>query len=106
MRQLRRSPRLAAALWLVLAFVVWNVVFDRVLVLAGRRYSYAAAQAVREGRAYLRIDDSMRPALAQGVRVASVTALGIAAFGLLAVAVAARLDRRRKDSADLEVGRH
>jgi hypothetical protein len=95
-RQLRHSAKLAAALWLVLAFVVWNVVFDRVLVLAGRRYSYAATMAVREGRAYVHIDDWMRPAIAHGVRVASLTAFGIAAFGLIAVAVASRIDRTRK----------
>ena len=92
---LRHSARLAAALWLLLAFVVWNVVFDRILVLAGRRYSYAAAMAVREGKNYLRIDDWMRPAIAHGARVASVTALGIAVFGLIAVAIASRADKRR-----------
>jgi hypothetical protein len=91
----RPSVRLAAALWLVLAVVVWNVVFDRILVLAGRRYSYAASMAAREGRAYLRIDDWMRPAVAHGVRIASVTALAIAVFGLIAVAFAARIDRER-----------
>ena len=35
--------RVASALWLVLAAVVWNVIFDRVIVLAGRRYVYDAA---------------------------------------------------------------
>ena len=95
LHQLRHSARLAGALWLVLAFVVWNVVFDRILVLAGRRYSSAATMAVREGRNYLRIDDWMRPAIAHGVRVASVTALGIAVFGLIAVTIASRADKRR-----------
>jgi hypothetical protein len=72
---------------------VWNVVFDRILVIAGRRYAYAAAQAVREGRGYLRIDDWMRPAITHGVHVATIAAVGIAAFGLSAVAIAKRLDR-------------
>jgi hypothetical protein len=94
-RHLRQSAKFAATLWLILAFLVWNVVFDRVLVLAGRRYAHDAAMAVREGHAYLYIDNWMRPAIAHGVRVASVTALGIAAFGLIAVVVASRLDRRR-----------
>jgi hypothetical protein len=89
----------AAALWLVLAFAVWNVVFDRVLVLAGRRYSFAAATAVRDGHDYIRIDDWMRPAIVHGVRVASLTALAIAVFGLIAVAIAARLDRKRRSAA-------
>jgi hypothetical protein len=89
----------AAALWLVLAFAVWNVVFDRVLVLAGRRYSFAAATAVRDGHDYIRIDDWMRPAIVHGVRVASLTALAIAVFGLIAVAIAARIDRKRRSAA-------
>jgi hypothetical protein len=89
----------AAALWIVLAFAVWNVVFDRVLVLAGRRYSFAAATAVRDGHDYVRIDDWMRPAIAHGVRVASLTALAIAVFGLIAVAIASRLDRKRRSTA-------
>lgn len=72
---------------------MWNVVFDRILVLAGRRYAHAAATAVREGKNYLRIDDWMRPAIAHGVRVASVTALGIAVVGLIAVALAKRFDK-------------
>ena len=94
-RVLRCSARFAAALWLVLAFLVWNVVFDRILVLAGRRYANAAAIAVREGHAYLRIDDWMRPAITHGVRVATVAGLSVAAFGFVAVVVASRLDRRK-----------
>ena len=35
-------PRLAVALWIVWAVVVWNVVFDRVLVNAGREYVRSA----------------------------------------------------------------
>ena len=91
---LRRSRRLATLLWLVLALTVWNVVFDRILVLAGRRYSYAAATAVRQGHEYVRINDWMRPAVTHGVRVASVVALAIAVIGLIAVAIASRIDRR------------
>jgi hypothetical protein len=83
----------AAVLWIVLAFLVWNVVFDRILVLAGRRYSYAAAMAVRRSRGYLRIDDWMPPAIAHGVWVASAAGLGVAALGLLAIAFASRRER-------------
>jgi hypothetical protein len=94
--RLRHSAKLAGALWLVLAFVVWNVVFDRVLVLAGRRYTHVAATATREGHPYVLINDWMRPAVSYGVRVASVTAIGIAAFGLIAVVVASRVDQKRE----------
>jgi hypothetical protein len=91
-----RSARVAAVLWIVFAFLVWNVVFDRILVLAGRRYSYAAGQAARHATAYLRIDDWMRPAVAHGVRVASLVGFSVAVIGLVAVLIASRLDQRRQ----------
>ena len=92
------KTRVAVALWLVLAFLVWNVVFDRTLVLAGRRYSYAATVSFRQHGVYLRIDDWMRPAVAHGVRVASASAAAVASFGLMAVAFASRRDgNRRRD---------
>ena len=94
--KISRPARVASALWLVLAFLVWNVVFDRILVLAGRRYSYAAGMAARHSSAYLRIDDWMRPAIAHGVRVASVAGLAVAVIGLTAVAIASRRDGRQK----------
>jgi len=37
--------RLAAALWIAWAVVVWNVVLDQTIVLAGRRYIVAAIAA-------------------------------------------------------------
>ena len=44
-RQPRAAARLARALWIAWAVVVWNVVFDRVIVVAGRQYIVAAAGA-------------------------------------------------------------
>jgi hypothetical protein len=41
-----RPVRAAVTLWLVFAFTVWNVVFDRILVIEGREYVYAAAALV------------------------------------------------------------
>jgi len=93
---LPRRARLAAALWLVLAFLVWNVVFDRILVLAGRRYSYEATVAVRERGTYLRIDDWMQPAMAHGLWTASAVAIAIAVVGVAAVVMASRRARRRQ----------
>lgn len=85
-----RGVRLAAALWVVLAFLVWNVVFDRMLVVAGRRYSHAAAVAARRGDSFLTIDDWMRPAINRAARAASGTAALVGGVGLLAIAVASR----------------
>ena len=88
------KARVAVALWLVLAFLVWNVVFDRIIVLAARRHSYAATVALRQTGTYLRIDDAMRPAVVRGVWAASAAGIAIAGFGVAAVALAARRERR------------
>src|SRR6187200_210737 len=75
MRSRRPTVGMALALWIVLAFVVWNVVFDRVLVLAGRQYVYAATRAARGSGPYLLVDDWMRPAVARATRTASGAAV-------------------------------
>jgi hypothetical protein len=49
-RSLRLRLGVALALWIVLALVVWNVVFDRVLVVAGRQYVHAATDRRGTGR--------------------------------------------------------
>ena len=48
LRQPGPAARLARALWIAWAIVVWNVVFDRVIVVAGR--SYVAAAVPRRRR--------------------------------------------------------
>ena len=90
---LRAQTRLAVGLWLILAIVVWNVVFDRAVVLAGRRYSRDATVSLRRDGVYLLIDDVMRPAVARGAVVASAVSLPLALFGVLAVLFAARRTR-------------
>jgi hypothetical protein len=90
MKNPRRAARLALALWIVWALVVWNVVFDRVIVLAGRQYVHAASVSARDSGRYLRVGDAMRPAIARGVRLASGAAAGILAVGLVLIPLAAR----------------
>ena len=90
-----RSPnlnknRLALALWVVWAVVVWNVVFDRVIVVASREYLTAATAAASRGGPYLRIDDWMRPAVPRAFREASASAAAILIVGILAVRMAMR----------------
>ena len=82
--------RLARALWIAWAVIAWNVVFDHVIVDAGRRYVYAAAVAAAQGRPYLRMDDWMRPALSRGLWIASAVAGVILVVGLFAIARGAR----------------
>ena len=91
----RRSAVVAVVLWLVFAALVWNVIFDRVIVLAGRRYSYDAAVLFTGSGLYLHIDDVMRPAIAHGVRLASAVAGAIAVVSMLLIRVAAARDAKR-----------
>ena len=92
----RQKTRLAVALWLVLAVVVWNVIFDRIRVLADRRYVYDATMAVTRGQPFLLINSVHPQAVQRGVRLASWAAGAIAVFGLVSVTVAARIDERRR----------
>jgi hypothetical protein len=79
----------AAALWVVWAVVVWNVIFDRVLVVAGRRYVQAARLAAAAGGPYARMDDWMRPAVTDGLRAATAAAAVILLVGFIALRAAA-----------------
>ena len=84
----RRAVRRTAILWAVLAFVAWNAVFDRIIVISGRRYIRDAVEADARG-AYLLLNDSMRPAVVQAFWGATAVGSVVAAAGVLAV-------RRRK----------
>src|SRR2546422_9534972 len=68
LRNPSRAARLAMALWVAWAVVVWNVVFDHVIVVAGRHYLNAAGIAAGGSGAYARIDDWMRPAVTRAPR--------------------------------------
>jgi hypothetical protein len=89
LRQPARAARIATTLWIVWAFIVWNVVFDQVIVLAGRRYLRAAGLAAEAGGPYARIDDWMRPAVTSGLWTASAAAGAILMIGLLGLRLAA-----------------
>jgi len=90
---MRRAP-LAIALWIACAFVVWNVVFDRVVVLAGRQYVYRAVAAAGGSKGFERIDAWMPAAVARGAWLASSAAGAILAAGFLALTIAVRRESR------------
>ncbi len=90
------KTRLAILLWIALAVVVWNVVFDRVIVVAGRVFVSAAAAAARAGAPYERIEDWMRPARSRAFWWATGAAAAILMAGCTAIRLAAR--RRSIDS--------
>ena len=78
---------------MVWAVLLWNVVFDHVIVVAGRAYIRAAGTAVARGLPYVRMDDFMRPAVARGLWIATASAAFVLLVGLTSVAVATAGDR-------------
>ena len=83
-----RAARLATGLWIVWAAIVWNVVLDRVIVVAGRHYIRAAGLADRDLAPHPGMDDWMRPAVTRGVWIATAAACVILAVGLPSVRAA------------------
>jgi len=103
LRQPGPSARLARVLWIAWAVVVWNVVFDRVIVVAGRSYIVAATRhtAADPTAPPLNMDDWMVPAVNRALTVATAAAVVVLVTGLAAVAVASR---RQLRSRNLESG--
>jgi hypothetical protein len=85
LREPRSAARIARALWIAWAVIVWNVVVDRVIVVAGRSY-IAAANAPGAPRANM--DDIMRPAVTRGLWIASAAGGAVLLTGLASVRVA------------------
>jgi hypothetical protein len=96
LREPRAAARIARVLWIAWAIIVWNVVFDHVIVVAGRNYINAARLAAAgagppDHRAhFVAMDDWMRPAVTRGFWIASAAAGAILVTGLAAVAFASR----------------
>ena len=94
--QPRAAVRLARALWIAWAVIVWNVVFDHVIVVAGRNYIRAASAAAGrrgpDGRSLVLMDDWMRPAVTRGAWIASAAAGAILLTGLLAIHFLSKVD--------------
>jgi hypothetical protein len=82
--------RVALWLWIVFAIVVWNVVFDRVIVNAGRRYIEIATAAAESNQPYANIEDTMRPARARALWLATASAGLILIVGVVALRGARR----------------
>ena len=94
-RQPRSAARIARAHRIVWAVNVWNVVFDHVIVVAGRSYIAAARRAAVTAGSFANMDDWMRPAVARGFWIATASAAFVLLTGLAAVARAGRRFNRR-----------
>ena len=90
LREPGRACRIARALWIAWAIVVWNVVFDHVIVVAGREYLAAAVVAAHGPGPYARMDEWMRPAVTRGVWTATAASATILVVGLVGIRRAAR----------------
>ena len=88
--QPRAKVRLARALWIAWAVIVWNVVFDHVIVVAGRSYIAAARRAAVTAGSFANMDDWMGPAVSRGFWIATAAAAFVLLTGLAAVARARR----------------
>jgi len=89
LRHPRRAARIARALWIAWAIIVWNVVFDHVIVVAGRSYIAAAGRAAASATARpADMDDWMRPAVTRGLWIATAAGGAILLTGLAAVRAA------------------
>jgi hypothetical protein len=92
LRQPALAARIARALWIAWAIVLWNVVFDHVIVVAGRGYLVAAVRSARDAAlsSPVNMDDWMRPAVSRGLWVATAAAAVVLVAGLASIAQAAR----------------
>jgi CTP:molybdopterin cytidylyltransferase MocA len=87
LRQPAPAARMARALWIAWAVILWNVVFDHVIVVAGRGYIAAAARAAHDAArsSPVNMDDWMRPAVTHGLWIATAAAAAVLAIGLASV---------------------
>ena len=87
----RAAVRIARVLWIVWAVFLWNVVFDHVIVVAGREYIAAAARAAADPAGpFANMDTWMRPAVTRGFWIATAAGGAVLIAGLAAVQSAVR----------------
>ena len=86
-----QAARIARRLWVAWAVIVWNVVFDHVIVMAGRN---AIAASGRGPSLRINIDDFMRPAIPRGLWLATLAASAILIVGLSCIQLTTRVQSR------------
>jgi hypothetical protein len=80
---------------LLVAFLVWNAVFDREVILSGRAYIDAAVRADGAASEPVLIASWMQPAVSHAFWLATIVSCGVAAVGAAGLAIGARIVRSR-----------
>jgi hypothetical protein len=86
----RALGRAAVVAWAACAVVVWNVVFDAIVIEAGRDYLTRQALHQQGQGGAVTIRGVMDPGVARAARTATVSAGAVAAAGLAATWLASR----------------
>ncbi len=88
--------RTVVGLWLGLACVTWNVVFDRAVAVAALGFTREQIQRHQQGQPVSSIDEGFSPRVRAAAKTASAwTALPLA-LGAVAVTFGRRRTRRRR----------
>ena len=83
--------RVAIWLWMAFAFLVWNAVFDQVIIDAGRHYVEIATASGEANGPYLKIEDTMGPARSRALWLATASAGAILVVAIVAFRRAPRV---------------
>jgi hypothetical protein len=86
-------PALVLSLWLVFAFVAWNVIFDRLVWVAATEFTRDQIARQHEGRALITIHDGFSPRVGTAAWQASLWTLPIMAAGAAATYFSVRRAR-------------
>ncbi|MCA1586400.1 MAG: hypothetical protein LC791_17060 [Acidobacteria bacterium] len=78
------GSRTACALWLLFAFAVFNVTFDRLIALEGARFTQANVERYQAGEPLVSIEAGYRPTVARSALIASLCGAGVLLTGLVA----------------------
>ena len=85
--------RLAIALWILFAFVTWNVVFDRAVTTAALGFTREQIVRYQQGASTASMDTAFRPRVRQAVLTASAYSGAVLLAGLLLIRFANRNPR-------------
>lgn len=78
------GSRTAGVLWLVFAFAVFNVTFDRLVALEGARFTQASVERYQAGEPLVTIEAGYRPTVRRAAIIASLCGVAVLVVGFVA----------------------